>query len=106
MKNINEAYLSEQIQRTLRVINIMAGNEVHGISPGEIAKIADTSSSNITRILANLQKQNYAEPLPWDNSRFRLAAGLVQISNTVALNLRQHQQQLQQDAHNLGLLAI
>jgi DNA-binding IclR family transcriptional regulator len=106
MSDINKRYLSEQVQRTLRVITIMAGNEVNGISPGEIAKIAETSSANVTRILANLQHFGFAEPLPADHSRFRLAAPLVQLSNTVSMNFRQHQQQIQQEAHNFGLLAI
>ena len=106
MSDINKSYLSDQVQRTLKVITIMAGNEVNGISPGEIAKIAQTSAANITRILANLQHCGFAEPLPADHSRFRLAASLVQLSNTVAMNFRQHQQQIQQEAHNYGLLAI
>ena len=106
MSDINKSYLSDQIQRTLKVITIMAGNEVNGISPGEIAKIAQTSSANITRILANLQHSGFAEPLPTDKTRFRLAPPLVQLANTVAINFRQHQQQIQQEAHNYGLLAI
>ncbi len=106
MSEINKSYLSEQVQRTLKVITIMAGNEVNGISPGEIAKIAETSASNITRVLANLQHNGFAEALPSDDKRFRLAAPLVQLANTVSMNFRQHQQQIQQEAHNYGLLAI
>jgi len=106
MSNNKNNYLSEQVQRTLKVIRVMAGNEVHGISPGDIARTAEISSSNVTRVLANLKEQQFVEELPWDKSKLRLAPALVQISNTVAMNLRQHQQQLQQDALNLGLLAI
>ena len=106
MSEINKSYLSDQVQRTLKVITVMAGNEVNGISPGEIAKVAKTSAANITRILANLQQAGFAEQLPADKTRFRLAPPLVQLANTVAMNFRQHQQQIQQEAHNYGLLAI
>lgn len=106
MNDSNKPYWSDQTQRTLRVITIMAGNEINGISPGEIAVIAKTTPADITRILANLRYSGFAEKLPTDPSRFRLSAKLVQLSNTVAMNFRQHQQQIQQDAHNYTLLAI
>ena len=98
-------YLSNQIQRTLAVMHTMAGHEVHGISPGELAKIIDTSQSNITRILANLKHAQYAEHLPSNNSRWRLAPRFVQIANTVNLNMTKAIQQLDIDQRNYSLLS-
>jgi DNA-binding IclR family transcriptional regulator len=100
------SYISDQVQRTLRVIRFMAGKEISGISPTELAKLANVSASNITRVLANLEAQQFVERLPADNKRYRLAAALVQLSNTVALNLSQAQLQLQQDQTNYSRLAL
>lgn len=105
MKETN-SYISEQVQRTLRVIKVMAGKEVSGISPSELSKIADISASNVTRVLANLEAQHFVERLPNDNKRYRLATTFVQIANTVSLNLTQSLQQLQQDQANYSRLAI
>ncbi|QFU23761.1 MarR family transcriptional regulator [Shewanella eurypsychrophilus] len=99
-------YISGQVQRTLKVMSVMAGREVQGISPSELAKLAQTSPANITRILANLKQAQFAERLPSDSSRWRLAPKLVQIANSVSLNLNQAQLQLQQDQQNYSLLAI
>lgn len=104
--NDTSQYISDQVQRTLRVISAMAGSEVQGISPKEIGKRANISASNVTRVLANLEAQQFAERLPSDKKRYRLAASLVQIANTVSINLTQAQQQLQQDQHNYTRLAV
>jgi len=106
MTKMKGNYISDQTQRTLRVIRVMAGNEVHGISPSEIAKHAKVSGSSVTRILDNLEAQQFVEPLPSNNKRYRLSAFFVQLSNTVSLNLTQAQQQLQQDQHNYSRVAV
>ena len=100
------SYISDQIQRTLRVMRLMAGKEISGISPTELSKLANISASNVTRVLANLEAQQFVERLPADNKRYRLAAAFVQIANTVSLNLNQAQQQLQQDQHNYSRVAV
>ncbi|WDE07267.1 MarR family transcriptional regulator [Thalassomonas viridans] len=102
----NRSYISAQIQRTLNIIKVMAGKEVEGISPSEITLYTNISASNVTRTLANLAEQKFVERLPSNEKRWRLSAGLVQISNTVALNLNKAQQQLQQDQHNYSRLSV
>jgi len=99
-------YISDQVQRALRVMRVMAGNEVHGISPKEIAQRANISATNVTRVLANLEAQQFAERLPSDTKRYRLAAALAQIANTVTLNIAQAKLQLDQDQHNYSRLAV
>jgi DNA-binding IclR family transcriptional regulator len=97
---MSEQYISDQVQRTLRIIRAMAGYEVTGISPSEIAKRAKTTASNVTRILANLEAQQFVQRLPSDNKRYRLGIALVQISNTVTLSINQAKSQLDQDQAN------
>jgi DNA-binding IclR family transcriptional regulator len=100
------SYISDQVQRTLRVIRLMAGKEISGISPTELAKLSNVSASNMTRVLANLEAQQFVERLPADNKRYRLAVALVQLSNTVANNFAQAQLQLQQDQHNYSRISV
>jgi len=104
MSVINKSYLSAQAQRPLIVIKAMAGKEVSGVSPAELAKLVNISASNVTRVLANLEAQQFIERLPSDDKRWRLSATLVQMANTVSLNFTQSLQQLQQDQGNYGLL--
>jgi DNA-binding IclR family transcriptional regulator len=100
------SYISNQVQRTLRVMSLMAGKEISGISPTELSKLAKISASDVTRVLANLEAQQFVERLPADNKRYRLAVALVQLSNTVAHNFVQAQRQLHQDQHNYNLLSV
>ena len=99
-------YISDQLQRMLKVITMMAGHEVHGVSPSSLANLAQTSPANITRILANLKLAEFAERLPSDNTRWRLTPKLIRIANIVTLNFSTAEQQLQQDQHNYSRLAI
>lgn len=104
--DIKTEYLSDQVQRTLRIVKVLAGHELTGLSPSEMAEKAEVSRSNITRILANLQFFNWVETVPGNNKRFRLSPGIVQIANTVQMNLNQAQQELQKEQHNYTRLAL
>lgn len=99
-------YISNQVQRTLRVMRLMAGKEISGIAPAELSKLAKISASEVTRVLANLEAQQFVERLPADNKRYRLAAALVQLSNTVAHNFVQAERQLLQDQRNYNVLSV
>lgn len=98
-------YTSEQIQRTLRVIKVLAGNEVSGLSPKQIGERANLSKTNVTRAIANLEVQKFVEPLPTNTKHFRLTAIFLQISNTVSASFNQANLQLQQDIHNYSRIA-
>lgn len=98
-------YLSDQIQRTLSVIQLMAGHEVHGVALNDLAKELETSLPNITRAMKNLQHANFVETLPTNEKRWRLSPKLVQITNTVEANMRQVMQQLDIDQRNYRLLS-
>ncbi len=72
-------YISEHQQRVLQLIRTLAGNEMEGLAPSEIAKLNACSPSQVTRDLANLKHIGWAEQLP-ATGRWRLGPEIVQIS--------------------------
>jgi DNA-binding IclR family transcriptional regulator len=54
-------YINAAQQRVLLMLTMLAGHEVHGLLPSELAKALRTSNSNITRDLANLKEAGLAE---------------------------------------------
>lgn len=71
-------YINAAQQRVLQMMFRLAGHEIEGISPGELASAMRTSASNVTRDLANLKEAGLAEKL--DNERWRLTPRIVQVS--------------------------
>jgi len=74
----NDRYINAAQQRVLAIVFRLAGHEIEGIAPSELATAVRTSASNITRDLANLREAGFAEPL--DSGRWRLTPRVVQIS--------------------------
>ena len=74
-----EQYTNEGQQRILRLVNVLAGHEVTGMTPTQIAQAQECSPSLVTRDLANLQLAGWAEQVP-DTGYWRLAPQVVQIS--------------------------
>lgn len=72
-------YTNEGQQRILRLLNVLAGHEVTGLPPSQIAQLQECSPSLVTRDLANLQLAGFAEQVP-DTNYWRLAPQVVQIS--------------------------
>lgn len=70
-------YLMPAQQRVLQTLLKLAGHEVEGLAPGEVAKALRTTPSNTTRDLANLREAGMAEPL--ENGRWRLSPKVAQI---------------------------
>lgn len=66
-------------QRILNVLIRLAGHEVNGLTPGEVAQAAGTRPANATRDLANLAIAGLAEQIP-ETKRWRLAPKLIQIA--------------------------
>lgn len=73
-----DRYINAAQQRVLQIIFRLAGHEIEGIAPSELATAIRTSASNITRDLSNLKEAGFAEPL--ENGRWRLTPRVVQIS--------------------------
>jgi DNA-binding IclR family transcriptional regulator len=81
-----EKYHCEPQQRILALLLVLAGQEVHGLTPTDIAKAQSCSAAIVTRDLANLKAAGMAEQVP-ETQRWRLAPSIVQISlrHSVAL---------------------
>lgn len=71
-------YIVDQVQRVLRVVEALAGNEFTGMSVADIAQATRTRSDQVVRDLANLVEAGWAEKM--DTGRYRLAAKPVQIA--------------------------
>lgn len=72
-------YISEQQQRLLQVIRTLAGNEIEGLAPGDLAKLIPCHASQVTRDLSNLKHFGWAEQIA-TTGRWRLGPQVVQIA--------------------------
>jgi DNA-binding IclR family transcriptional regulator len=72
-------YAHEGQQRILALVMLLAGHEITGLTPSEIAKQQFATASTVTRDLANLQQAGWAEVVP-ETGRWRLAPQVVQIA--------------------------
>ena len=88
-------YTHEGQQRILKLITVLAGNEVNGLAPSEIAKLQECSPSLVTKDLDNLRTAGYAEQVP-HSGHWRLSPHLVQIAVKFQLSLGQAEEQLSQ----------
>lgn len=79
-------YINAAQQRLLKAVLLLAGNELAGLAPSDLAKALDTNPSNVTRDLANLKEAGLAEQLP-DTGRWRLGPKVVQIAVDFYTNL-------------------
>ena len=72
-------YRNESQQRILTTLQILAGHEITGIAPSDIARQLECTASNTTRDLANLRLAGLAEQVP-ETGRWRLGPSVVQIA--------------------------
>ena len=86
-------YTNPAQQRLLRMVDLLAGHELHGLAPGEIAKALAIGPSSVTRDLDNLRSAGWAEQTP-QGGRWRLSPHVVQISMRHAAAISAGQQQL------------
>lgn len=88
MPKINMKYISENVQRTLKVQQALQGHELTGITPGDLAKATDITPSNVTRCLNNLAFHGTAEQHPTVKGRWRLSVSyLVRTANSLVREL-------------------
>lgn len=74
-----DKYICEPQQRILKLLHVLAGHEVHGLTPTDIAQAQGCSLPVVTRDLANLRTAGMAEVVP-ETNRWRLAPLIVQIA--------------------------
>lgn len=73
-----ENYINGAQQRVLQALLVLAGHEIDGLAPGQIASALGTSASNTTRDLSNLKEAGLAESL--ESGRWRLTPRIPQIA--------------------------
>ncbi len=79
MSSAADKYTCAPQQRILKLLIVLAGHEITGLSPSDIATALSCSASVTTRDLANLKQAGMAEQVP-DTGRWRLAPKVVQIA--------------------------
>lgn len=72
-------YINDAQQRILSALCLLAGNEMQGLSPSELAQSMNCGASTITRDMANLKEAGFAEQIP-ETGRWRLGPRPVQIA--------------------------
>lgn len=72
-------YSNEAQLRILKLTMLLAGHEITGMAPADIAREQGCSASMVTRDMANLVEAGYAEQVP-ETGRWRLAPQVVQIA--------------------------
>jgi DNA-binding IclR family transcriptional regulator len=74
-----DKYISEAQQRILGLVVTLAGHEIEGLAPGDIAKFQSCSPSQVTRDLANLKHFGWAEQIQ-ATGRWRLGPDIVRVA--------------------------
>ena len=85
--------LAGPIRKTNALYRLLAGHELLGLSPGEIAKGIDVSPSWVSINLPALAEDGFVEQVQGTN-RWRLGVQFVRIAITVTTNLNQNKRQL------------
>ena len=85
--------LAAPIRKTCDLFRLLAGHEVLGLAPGEIAKGLGVSPSWVSLNLPALATTGFVELVQGTN-RWRLGVQLVRIAITVSTNLNQAKRQL------------
>lgn len=96
-----DGYISEHQQRILSLIRTLAGHELQGLAPGEIAKLQACAPSQVTRDLANLKHIGWAEEVP-GVGRWRLGPQIVQIALRFSTGLERAQTRVDEISSRFG----
>jgi DNA-binding IclR family transcriptional regulator len=72
-------YTNDAQQRVMRAVLVLAGHEVHGLAPAQIARDMQVSPSVVTRDMANLEAAGWAERVP-ATGNWRLGPAPVQVA--------------------------
>ena len=94
-------YTNAAQQRLLQLIDLMAGHELQGLTPGEIAKALAVNGSTVTRDLDNLRTAGWAELHPGGKT-WRLAPHAIQTSLRYAAGLQAGSQNLRDTQRRYG----
>lgn len=85
--------LPAPIRKTCALYQLLAGEELMGLAPGEIAKGIGVAPSWVSQTLPALAETGFVERVEGTN-RWRLGMVFVRIANTVSINLASTQRRL------------
>lgn len=94
--------LSEPIRKTCELFRLLAGHEVLGLAPGEIATGLGVPPSWCSRNLPALATTGFVEQVAGTN-RWRLGVAFVRIAFTVSTNLNNARAQLDETARRYSV---
>ena len=98
---MSATYINAAQQRVLKLLMLLAGHEVMGLAPGEIAKAIRTNPSNVTRDLANLREAGLAEPL--ENGQWRITPRMGQLALRVLNALGEARKRVEETAQRFSV---
>lgn len=86
-------YANGSQQRLLRIVQALAGQELEGAKPSELAKAMEVSPGTITRDLANLEMAGWLETLD-GTTRVRLTPLVGRIATTIQSGIQRGHRRL------------
>lgn len=87
--------LSPHIRKTCDLFRLLAGHELLGLAPGEIAKGIEVNPSWVSINLPPLAETGFVERVDGTN-RWRLGVAFVRIATTVQTSMTQAKQRLEE----------
>lgn len=97
-------YTNDAQQRILRLVTLLAGHEITGIAPADVARQMGCAASMVTRDMDNLRSAGFAELVP-ETGRWRLAPSVVQISLAHMAALERAELRLDETRHRYSRAA-
>ena len=91
---MSDKKLSGAIQKTCDLYRLLAGHELLGLAPGDIAEGLRVSPSWVSLNLPALASTGFVELVP-GTKRWRLGVQFVRIAVTVSTNLNQNKRNLE-----------
>jgi len=94
--------LAGPIRNACELFRLLAGHELLGLAPGEIASGLGVAPSWVSKNLPALATTGFVEQVQGTN-RWRLGVQFVRIATTVATNLNQARRQLDDISHRYSV---
>lgn len=94
--------LAGSIRKTCDLFRLLAGHELLGLAPGEIAKGLGVAPSWVSQNLPPLATTGFVEQVEGTN-RWRLGVAFVRVATTVATNLNAARRQLDDISHRYSV---
>ena len=102
MSRTTDYPLAGPIRKTCDLFRLLAGHEVLGLAPGEIAKGLGVPPSWVSQNLPALATTGFVEQVAGTN-RWRLGVAFVRIAFTVSTNLNNARAQLDETARRYSV---